>query len=183
MTNKTYDLPAIVAQVRSAGNPQMAAMEAVADNEYLVDSELLEALGVASFGDLPTTPYPDAPMRTRPNNGGQDAPSGQSGPAARPRKKPGPKPGSRRKPGPKAKAPTKTQPAPSASGTLRDALGRALGGLEEFASVWEGVLSDPHGPFTMDQVEALAQINETASIWLNGWDAAALTLTGGDKHE
>lgn len=43
MTNKTYDLPAIVAQVRSAGNPQMAAMEAVADNEYLVDSELLEA--------------------------------------------------------------------------------------------------------------------------------------------
>ena len=78
MTNKTYDLPAIVAQVRSAGNPQMAAMEAVADNEYLVDSELLEALGVASFGDLPTTPYPDAPMRTRPDSGGQDAPSGQS---------------------------------------------------------------------------------------------------------
>lgn len=89
MTNKTYDLPAIVAQVRSAGNPQMAAMEAVADNEYLVDSELLEALGVASFGDLPTTPYPDAPMRTRPDSGGQDAPSGQSGPAAKPRKSPG----------------------------------------------------------------------------------------------
>lgn len=46
MTKKTYDydLPAIVAQVRSAGNPQMAAMEAVADNEYLVDSERLEAL-------------------------------------------------------------------------------------------------------------------------------------------
>ena len=97
MTNKTYDLPAIVAQVRSAGNPQMAAMEAVADNEYLVDSELLEALGVASFGDLPTTPYPDAPMRTRPDSGGQDAPSGQSGPAAKPGKKPGPKPGAKRK--------------------------------------------------------------------------------------
>lgn len=143
MTNKTYDLPAIVAQVRSAGNPQMAAMEAVADNEYLVDSELLEALGVASFGDLPTTPYPDAPMRTQPDSGGQAA----------------------------------------ASGTLRDALGRALGGLEEFASVWEGVLSDPHGPFSAAQVEALAQIDEAASIWLSGWDAATMMLTGGDNHD
>ena len=183
MSEKTYDLPAIVAQVRSAGNPQWAAMEAVADTVGLEDAELLEALGVMAFGDLPTTPYPHTPCRTQPDNGGQSVPSGHSGPAARPRKKLGPKPGIRRKPGPKAKAPTKMQPAPSASGTLRDALGRALGGLEEFASVWEGVLSDPHGPFTMDQVEALAQINETASILLNGWDAAALTLTGGDKHE
>lgn len=166
MTNKTYDLPAIVAQVRSAGNPQMAAMEAVADNEYLVDSELLEALGVASFGDLPTTPYPDAPMRTRPDSGGQDAPSGQSGP----------KPGAKRKS-------TTPQNAPAASGTLRDALGRALGGLEEFASVWEGVLSDPHGPFSTDQVEALAQIDEAASIWLSGWDAATLMLTGGNDRD
>lgn len=168
MTKKTYDLPAIVAQVRSAGNPQMAAMEAVADNEYLVDSELLEALGVASFGDLPTTPYPDAPMRTRPDSGGQDAPSGQSGPAA--------------KPGAKRKSAT-PQNAPAASGTLRDALGRALGGLEEFASVWEGVLSDPHGPFSTDQVEALAQIDEAASIWLSGWDAATLMLTGGNDRD
>ena len=168
MTNKTYDLPAIVAQVRSAGNPQMAAMEAVADNEYLVDSELLEALGVASFGDLPTTPYPDAPMRTRPDSGGQDAPSGQSGPAA--------------KPGAKRKSAT-PQNAPAASGTLRDALGRALGGLEEFASVWDSVLSDPHGPFSAAQVEALAQIDEAASIWLSGWDAATMMLTGGDNHD
>lgn len=168
MTKKTYDLPAIVAQVRSAGNPQMAAMEAVADNEYLVDSELLEALGVASFGDLPTTPYPDAPMRTRPDSGGQDAPSGQSGPAA--------------KPGAKRKSAT-PQNAPAASGTLRDALGRALGGLEEFASVWDSVLSDPHGPFSAAQVEALAQIDEAASIWLSGWDAATMMLTGGDNHD
>lgn len=145
MTKKTYeyDLPAIVAQVRSAGNPQMAAMEAVADNEYLVDSELLEALGVASFGDLPTTPYPDAPMRTQPDSGGQAA----------------------------------------ASGTLRAALGRALGGLEEFASVWDSVLSDPHGPFSAAQVEALAQIDEAASIWLSGWDAATMMLIGGDNHD
>lgn len=69
---------------------------------------------------------------------------------------------------------------PRASGTLRDALGRALGGLEEFASVCEGVLSDPHGPFSADQVEALAQIDEAASIWLSGWDAATLMLTGGN---
>ena len=143
MTNKTYDLPAIVAQVRSAGNPQMAAMGAVAYNEYLVDSELLEALGVASFGYLPTTPYPDAPMRTRPDNGGQAA----------------------------------------ASGTLRAALGWALGGLEEFASVWGSVLSDPHGPFSAAQVEALAQIDEAASIWLSGWDAATLMLTGGNDRD
>ena len=165
MTNKTYDydLPAIVAQVRSAGNPQMAAMEAVADNEYLVDSELLEALGVASFGDLPTTPYPDAPMRTRPDSGGQDTPSG-------------PKSGAKRKS-------TTPQNAPAASGTLRDALGRALGSLEEFASVWEGVLSDPYGPFSTDQVEALAQIDEAASIWLSGWDAATLMLTGGNDRD
>lgn len=176
MTNKTYDLPAIVAQVRSVGNPQMAAMEAVADNEYLVDSELLEALGVASFGDLPTTSYPDAPMRTRPDSSGQAAPSGQSGPAAKPRKKPGPKPGAKRKS-------ATPQNAPAASGTLRDAMGRALGGLEEFASVWEGVLSDPHGPFSTDQVEALAQIDEAASIWLSGWDAATMMLTGGDNHD
>lgn len=168
MTEKGYNINEIVAQVRSAGNPQMAAMEAVADNEYLVDSELLEALGVASFGDLPTTPYPDAPMRTRPDSGGQDAPSGQSGPAA--------KPGAKRKS-------TTPQNAPAASGTLRDALGRALGGLEEFASVWEGVLSDPHGPFSTDQVEALAQIDEAASIWLSGWDAATLMLTGGNDRD
>lgn len=176
MTKKTYDLPAIVAQVRSAGNPQLAALEALADTEYLLDSDLLDALGVASFGDLPTTPYPDAPMRTRPDSGGQDAPSGQSGPAAKPRKNPGPKPGAKRKS-------ATPQNAPAAFGTLRAALGRALGGLEEFASVWDSVLSDPHGPFSVDQVEALAQIDEAASIWLGGWDAATMMLIGGDNHD
>ena len=176
MSEKTYDLPAIVAQVRSAGNHRWAAMEAVADTVGLEDAELLEALGVMAFGDLPTTPYPDTPCRTQPDNGGQGVPSGQSGPAARPRKKPGPKPGAKRKS-------TTPQNAPAASGTLRDALGRALGGLEEFASVWEGVLSDPHGPFSIDQVEALAQIDEAASIWLSGWDAATLMLTGGNDRD
>lgn len=172
MTDKGYNINEIVAQVRSAGNPQMAAMEAIADNKYLVDSELLEALGVMAFGDLPTTPYPDAPMRTRMDSGGQAAPS----PAAGPRKKPGPKPGAKRKRG-------ASQNAPARSGTLRDALGRALGGLEEFASVWGSVLSDPHGPFSAAQVEALAQIDEAASIWLSGWDAATMMLIGGDNHD
>lgn len=169
MTEKGYNIHEIVAQVRSAGNPQMAAMEAIADNKYLVESELLEALGVMSFGDLPTTPYPDAPGREKADK-----------PAAKPRKKPGPRPGGRRKPGPKAQAPTKT---PSESGTLRNALGKALGGLEEFASIWGSVLSDPHGPFSAAQVEALAQIDEAASIWLSGWDAATMMLIGGDNHD
>lgn len=53
MTEKGYNINEIVAQVRSAGNPQMAAMEAVADNEYLVDSELLEALGLHPSGTCP----------------------------------------------------------------------------------------------------------------------------------
>ena len=176
MAEKSYNIGEIVAQVRSAGNPQWAAMEAVADTVGLEDAELLEALGVVSFGALPTTPYLDTPCRTQPDNGGQDVPSGQSGPAAKPRKKPGPKPGTKRKS-------ATPQNAPAASGTLRDALGRALGGLEEFASVWEGVLSDPHGPFSTDQVEVLAQIDEAASIWLNGWDVATMILTGGDNHD
>lgn len=174
MTDPGYNLVEIVDAVRRAGNPQKAALEALAETDGLTDAALLNALGVERWGDLPTVPYPDAPGKA------PDTAPAQAGKMAAPRKKPGPKPGIRRKPGPKVQTPTKT---PSASGTLRDALGRALGGLEEFASVWDGVLTDPHGPFTMDQVEALAQINETASIWLNGWDAAALTLTGGDKHE
>ena len=175
MTDPGYNLVEIVDAVRRAGNPQRAALEAMADTDGLTDAVLLDALGVEQWGDLPTVPYPDAPGKAP-----DTAPPIQADKPARPRKKPGPRPGGRRKPGPKAQTPTKT---PSASGTLRDALGRALGGLEEFASVWEGVLTDPHGPFTTEQVEALAQINETASIWLNGWDAAALVLTGGEGHE
>lgn len=158
MTEKGYNIHEIVAQVRSAGNPRQTAMEAVADTVGLEDAELLQALGVKAWGELPTTPYPDAPGRA-------------DKPAAQPRKKPGPK------------AQASTTKTPSASGTLRDALGRALGGLEEFASVWEGVLTDPHGPFSAAQVEALAQIDEAASIFLSGWDAAALILMGGNEHE
>lgn len=101
MTDPGYNLVEIVDAVRRAGNPQKAALEALADTDGLTDAVLLDALG----------------------------------------------------------------------------------GLEEFASVWDGVLTDPKGPFSTEQVETLAQINETASIWLNGWDAAALVLTGGEGHE
>lgn len=157
MTDPGYNLVEIVDAVRRAGNPQKTALDALADTDGLTDAVLLDALGVEQWGDLPTTPYPDAPGREKADR-----------PAAKPRKKPGPKPGAKRQ-----RQKVTPQNAPSAaSGTLRDALGRALGGLEEFASVWDGVLTDPHGPFSTAQVEALAQINETASIFLSGWDAA-----------
>ena len=179
MTDPGYTLVEIVDAVRRAGNPQKAALEALADTDGLTDAVLLDALGVEQWGDLPTTPYPDASVRTQPDSGGQNPPSGQPGPAARPRKKPGPKPGSRRKTGHKAKAPTKTQPAPSASGTLREELGRTADMLDDFSYAWSGILTDPKGPFTTDQVEALAQISDTAHIFLNGWDAAIDALDKG----
>ena len=34
-----------------------------------------------------------------------------------------------------------------------------------------------------EQAQDLAQIDEAASIWLSGWDAATMMLTGGDNHE
>ena len=89
MTKKTYDLPAIVAQVRSAGNPQMAAIQAIADTDGLEDAELLEALWVVAFGDIPRTPYAD-PDNPTADTGPDPASTG----AKPPRKKPGPKPGS-----------------------------------------------------------------------------------------
>ena len=34
-----------------------------------------------------------------------------------------------------------------------------------------------------EQAQDLAQIDEAASIWLSGWDAATMMLTGGDNHD
>lgn len=59
MTDPGYNLVEIVDAVRRAGNPQKAALEALADT----DAVLLDALGVEQWGDLPTLPYPDAPAK------------------------------------------------------------------------------------------------------------------------
>lgn len=176
MTEKGYNINEIVAQVRSAGNPQMAAMEAVADNEYLVDSELLEALGGASFGDLPTTPYPDAPMRTRPDNGGQAARPGSPDRRRSPAKSPGRSLGQSAK----VQLPKMRRPHPAPCGLP---WGGRLAAWRSSPPSGIVSFSDPHGPFSAAQVEALAQIDEAASIWLNGWDVATMILTGGDNHD
>lgn len=61
MTDPGYNLVEIVDAVRRAGNPQKAALEALADTDGLTDAVLLDALGVEQWGDLPTVHYPDAP--------------------------------------------------------------------------------------------------------------------------
>lgn len=61
MTDPGYNLVEIVDAVRRAGNPQKAALEALADTDGLTDAVLLDALGVEQWGDLPIVPYPDAP--------------------------------------------------------------------------------------------------------------------------
>ena len=63
MTDPGYNLVEIVDAVRRAGNPQKAALEALADTDGLTDAVLLDALGVEQWGDLPTLPYPDAPAK------------------------------------------------------------------------------------------------------------------------
>lgn len=181
MVEKGYNIVEIVDAVRRAGNPQKAALDALADTDGLTDAVLLDALGVEQWGNLPTTPYPDIPDRTQPDNSGQGAPSGQSDPAAKPRKKPGPKPGARRG---KTAAVTqaagtqKTEPKPVSVvrladlDILREELGRTANMLDEFSYAWSGVLTDPKGPFSEEQVEAFGAFCETASVFLNGWDAA-----------
>ena len=168
MTDPGYNLVEIVDAVRRAGNPQKAALDALADTDGLTDAVLLDALGVERWGDLPTTPYPDAPG---------PAPA-QADKAEKPRKKPGPKPGSRRKaaPAPEAIAQPEPPAADALAGrlaeidSLRAEMGATLERLERFAATWSGVLTEP-GLFRDDQVEALASVAESSHAWLAGWDA------------
>ena len=173
MTDPGYTLVEIVDAVRRAGNPQKAALDALADTDGLTDAVLLDALGVEQWGDLPTVPYPDAPGK---------APDAalpiQADKPAKPRKKPGPRPGRRRKAAPAPEA--ATRPEPPAADALADRLaeidsmraemGATLEQLERFAATWSGVLTEP-GLFRDDQVEALASVAESSHAWLAGWDA------------
>ena len=176
MTDPGYNLVEIVDAVRRAGNPQKAALEALADTDGLTDAALLDALGVEQWGDLPTTPYPDAPGKAP-----DTAPLIQTDKAAKPRKKPGPKPGSRRKAAPAPEATAQPEP-PAASAAdalagrleeiddLRAEMGATLDWLERFADAWSHALTDLH-LFSDEQVEALASVTETSRAWLAGWDA------------
>lgn len=171
MTDPGYNLVEIVDAVQRAGNPQKAAMDALADTDGLTDAVLLDALGVEQWGDLPTTPYPDAPG---------PAPA-RADKMAAPRKKPRPKPGSRRKAAPAPEAATRPEPqAANAADALADRLteidslraemGATLGWLERFAIAWGGMLTDT-SLLRDEQVEALASVAETSRAWLAGWDA------------
>ena len=183
---KPYDLEAIVASIRKAGNPRKAAMDAVADTEGLEDAQLLEALGAKRWADVPTTPYWTQPAGTVP-------------PQMAPRKRPGPKPGSRRKQSTlKPAAARKEDPkeAPKEAGdkpsgpspvervkAVVESLGSGLAGLNVFMKSWMGVLTQPDGVFPSDQVFTLTSCTEKAASYLAGMYAAVAMIEQEDKKD
>lgn len=183
---KPYDLEAIVASIRKAGNPRKAAMDAVADNEGLEDAQLLEALGAKRWADVPTTPYWTQPAGTVP-------------PQMAPRRRPGPKPGSRRKqstPKPAAarkeapkEAPKEARDKPSGPSPVEsvkatvESLGRGLAGLNVFMKSWMGVLTQPDGVFPSDQVFTLTSCTEKAASYLAGMYAAVAMIEQEEKKD
>lgn len=183
---KPYDLEAIVASIRTAGNPRKAAMDAVADTEGLEDAQLLEALGAKRWADVPTTPYWTQPAGTVP-------------PQMAPRKRPGPKPGSRRKQNtPKPAAARKEEPekAPKEAGdkpsgpspveavkAVAESLGSGLAGLNVFMKSWMGVLTQPDGVFPSDQVFTLTSCTEKAASYLAGMYAAIAMIEQEEKKD
>ena len=183
---KPYDLEAIVASIRRAGNPRKAAMDAVADTDGLEDAQLLEALGAKRWADVPTTPYWTQPAGTVP-------------PQMAPRKRPGPKPGSRRKQNaPKPAATRKEEPeeaskeagdkpsGPSQVESVKDvveSLGSGLVGLNVFMKNWMGVLTQPDGIFPSDQVFTLTSCTEKAASYLAGMYAAIAMIEQEEKKD
>ena len=171
---KPYDLEAIVASIRTAGNPRKAAMDAVADTEGLEDAQLLEALGAKRWADVPTTPYWTQPAGTVP-------------PQMAPRKRPGPKPGSRRKQNaPKPAAARKEDPkeAPKEAGdkpsgpspveavkAVQKAIESGLDGINVYMENWMDVLTRD-GVFSGEQVRMLALCLEKSAAYLSGMNAA-----------
>lgn len=171
---KPYDLEAIVASIRRAGNPRKAAMDAVADTEGLEDAQLLEALGAKRWADVPTTPYWTQPAGTVP-------------PQMAPRKRPGPKPGSRRKQStPKPAAARKEEPekAPEEAGdkpsgpspveavkAVQKAIESGLDGINVYMENWMDVLTRD-GVFSGEQVRMLALCLEKSAAYLSGMNAA-----------
>ena len=168
------DLEAIVASIRTAGNPRKAAMDAVADTEGLEDAQLLEALGAKRWADVPTTPYWTQPAGTVP-------------PQMAPRKRPGPKPGSRRKQSaPKPAAARKEDPkeAPKEAGdkpsgpspveavkAVQKAIESGLDGINVYMENWMDVLTRD-GVFSGEQVRMLALCLEKSAAYLSGMNAA-----------
>ena len=171
---KPYDLEAIVASIRTAGNPRKAAMDAVADADGLEDAQLLEALGAKRWADVPATPYWTQPAGTVP-------------PQMAPRRRPGPKPGSRRKQStPKPAAARKEGPkeAPKEAGdkpsgpspveavkAVQKAIESGLDGINVYMENWMDVLTRD-GVFSGEQVRMLALCLEKSAAYLSGMNAA-----------
>ena len=171
---KPYDLEAIVASIRTAGNPRKAAMDAVADADGLEDAQLLEALGAKRWADVPATPYWTQPAGTVP-------------PQMAPRRRPGPKPGSRRKQStPKPAAARKEGPkeTPKEAGdkpsgpspveavkAVQKAIESGLDGINVYMENWMDVLTRD-GVFSGEQVRMLVLCLEKSAAYLSGMNAA-----------
>lgn len=156
---KPYDLEAIVASIRTAGNPRKAAMDAVADTEGLEDAQLLEALGAKRWADVPTTPYWTQPAGTVP-------------PQMAPRKRPGPKPAAARKEEPKEAGDKPSGPSPvEAVKAVQKAIESGLDGINVYMENWMDVLTRD-GVFSGEQVRMLVLCLEKSAAYLGGMNAA-----------